>query len=29
MVPIIIGSIGVFLGAALFGVIVWQARATD
>jgi hypothetical protein len=29
MVPTIIGSIGVFLGAALFAVIVWQARAAD
>jgi hypothetical protein len=29
MVPTIIGSIGVFLGAALFAVMVWQARAAD
>jgi hypothetical protein len=29
MVPTIIGSIGVFLGAALFAVIVWRARAAD
>jgi hypothetical protein len=29
MVPTMIGSIGVFLGAALFAVIVWQARAAD
>jgi hypothetical protein len=27
MVPTIIGSIGVFLGAALFAVMVWEARA--
>jgi hypothetical protein len=29
MVPTIIGSIGVLLGAALFAVMVWQARAAD
>jgi hypothetical protein len=29
MAPTIIGSIGVFLGAAPFAVIVWQARAAN
>jgi len=28
-VPLSIGSIGVFLGAALFAVMTWQARAAE